>query len=463
MKKGFLENKYDLLLLSCILFFSLLVRVIWIGKIPGNITGDEITNLTDVLTILFGKGQHLFTPIGDKSVTGILGYYPALLMKIFGTDNAIIVMRIATAILSVIALIPFYWLLKHKTTSLVSVVVTLLLATNYVFLNFSRTAWMNMWTIFSGLFMFLFLEKAMKDNRPHSYILAGIFAGITLYGYHYGKMLVGSIIIFLMFRMLLKKQQTIQYSKGVLLFIITSLLILTPFLATNRNNPQPLLLRSKSVLVFQSDILSNTDRFYKTLKHQLEYTVKGFLLFDGSVMSEGIENQRYVPYHTPPINSAILLLFWGGVLWCIFFERSRMTFWWIVAVSTIATSILTVDPPNFSRGVFYIPFIYVTVGVFLWSIYNHYKKFFTKHLVFITMIFVLCSISLSVSDLLLYFKWMQTQSLLAARQPAIELSEYPYWQAYQIEQVAKNLPPITNYQWYEIRNTFLPNKNLQLR
>ena len=45
--------KTDIMLLSIILFISVIIRIIFLDIFPPNITGDEVTNLSDIYRILF--------------------------------------------------------------------------------------------------------------------------------------------------------------------------------------------------------------------------------------------------------------------------------------------------------------------------------------------------------------------------------------------------------------------------
>jgi len=60
-----------------------------------------------------------------------------------------------------------------------------------------------------------------------------------------------------------------------------------------------------------------------------------------------------------------------------------------------------------------------------------------------------------VKDQNLYWEWTQSKELSQARQPAIEYNEFTPWQDYQIKIIREGRNPITNYEWYNLRNNIL--------
>jgi len=460
MKYFFKENKKDIGLIIIILLISFLIRVLWLSTIPTNITGDEVTNLNDVYKIIFGRGNYLFSFMGDGSTLGINFYWPAFLIKIFGLNRTIFSLRLSIVIISILSLIPFYLLLKEKTSRVTGFIFSLLLSANYVFLNFSRTAWVNVETIFSGLFLLLFLEKANKYGRVIYYILAGIFAGITLYGYHYGRILVIGIFLCLIFRFFKKAYWNFNYFKKVLLFSISTLIIFLPFfISIILNQAEAVLRRPRATYAFNPDKVAKLG-VKKILWHQIGYTFRGFIILDKTIMSEGIENMRYVPLNNPPVNNLIRFLFIIGLIYVFIFERKKLTLWWVIFGSILITQILSDLPPNFGRGLFYIPFIYFICGIFLYKICDFLKKSFSqqKSILFIFISFLIITASFSFfSDINHYFKWMKTDNIYSARQPALDYNEFSKWQEYQIGRIRLGLYPVTNYEWYEIRNSIINN------
>lgn len=451
------KYKIDIYCIASIVLLSFPARILFLGTVPPNISGDEITNLSDVYTIIFGNNIHPFSFMGDGSVAAMQFYWSAFFIHLFGLQKAIFGLRFSIAVLSLLSLIPFYFILKDMTSRFNSTIFTTLLGVNYVFLNFSRTAWINMGIVFTGLCMLLFLEKARKENRHDWYVIAGIFGGITFFGYHYGKILLISVAIFLLSNLLIRMNRSKHFIKGLVLFFCTVLLITLPLLINiSIDKGEAVLRRPKSTFAFSREVTHNMPTLWYTATQQFNKTFLGLILLDGSVMSEGAENQRYVPLYTPPVNPIIKLLFLPGIIFALLFAYKKLALWWVVAISSLFTLFLTIHPPNFSRGLFYIPFIYIIAGLFFYNVFlSIQKRVQTKYIGPLMCVIIALVGVLFFLEAKYYFSWMKTKDLANARQPAIDYSEFPAWQEYQIKRVKNNLPPITNYEWYQIRSTIL--------
>lgn len=454
IKNKILNFKLDLLYLFVLVGVSVIVRVLFWHTIPPNISGDEVTNLSDVYKILYQSGNHLFSFFGDGSITGINFYPVAFLVKIFGISNSIYYFRFFIGFCSILAVVSFYLILKSRVNSFIAFCFSLLLSSNYVFVNFSRTAWVNEITIFTTLTLILFLLKFYETKGKKWLILSGMMSGITLYGYHYGRIFVIFLILFMFIDAIFKKNADLF--KKVLLFTSITFFIFLPFLYNMiLNNGEAVLRRPEATFAFsQSKTLGSQTTVSNIFFQQLDYTLRGFILLDFSTMSRGMENMRYVPLFTSPVNYVIQILFFIGLI--IFFRRwKKFKIFYVVLISVFFTEFLTDLPPNFSRGLIYIPLIYFIASLSGNKIFNLFKKYNKKFAIFI---FLLVTLILSYYDVSRYFTWMEKASLYDARQPAITYQEFPYWQKYQIERVSSGLNPITNYQWYNIRSEYIPNK-----
>lgn len=448
------ERTVDFLLIFSIIIVSLIIRFLFIDRIPTNISGDETTNLSDVYRILYGKiGPFSFS--GDGSIAAIV-FYPAIFfIKLFGIENSIFFLRVNTIIFSILSLIAFYFILRDKTSNLIAFLFTLLLSSNYVFLNFSRTAWINMTCVFSGLFSIYFIEKGIKESKIKWYLLAGIFTGLNFYGYHYGRILALSIFLFLFIRFFSNFNK--KYFKNFAVFSITAFIVFLPFFSEIiKDHGSSILRRPNSTYVFSEEKIKDRGDLEEKIKHQTEYTIRGLLLLDKNVMNEGVENTRYVPRGLPPVDIFIKLIFIISLAFSIF-QIKKNPIWFFVFISILITVFITEFPPNFSRGIFYIPFIYLISGVFIFNIleFLKIKTNFPGNLKTVALMAI--SIVLFFYNCSLYFSWMKTQEIYNNRQPAIDYTEFPNWQDYQIKRVESNLFPITNYEWYSIKENVIKN------
>lgn len=462
IKTFFVKNKFDILALTIILFLSFLIRIFKLNFIPANITGDETVYILDIYKILFTSKNYLFSLMSDGSVAGIVFYPASFLVNTLSLTNTVLGLRLSSVIFSTLALIPFYFLLKNKTSVFISFFLTLLLSVNYVYLNFSRTGWPNTQTLFWGLGTMLLLEKAERGKKLFWYIISGIFAGVTLYGYQYGRIFVLCIILYLLAKNISGDTLKLKHIKKFMIFLILIFVTFSPFLLNIFNNSESFFTRTKAVYVYNQNNISGNKTSGDIFQEQVALALEGFIFLDGKVMSNGIENQRYLPLYTPPVNIVIKIIFISGLVYVIVFRRN-LYFWWPVFISVLITQLLTGYPPNFARGLFYIPFIYFTSGLFLYWVWI---KFAESKLLqnsvpksLLILLFIITSCLLYMYDLNKYFMWMQEKTVYSARQPAIDYWEFSAWQDYQITRIKNNQYPITNYEWYAIRPKIIQDYN----
>ena len=153
----------------------------------------------------------------------------------------------------------------------------------------------------------------------------------------------------------------------------------------------------------------------------------------------------------------VALIFIIGLFYLLT-SREKISYWWIVFATTLLTQIVSDTPPNFSRGIFYIPFIFVVCSIFTYRMINQIKPPRIKRYVSISV--TVLAVIVCISNIYTYFYWSQSQAAINARQPAINYDDFEVWQNYQIALVKKGLSPVTNYEWYEIRKK-LPDSLLR--
>lgn len=436
----------DIVVLSFIVIFSLTLRVYPLNTIPHNVTGDEITYLADIYKIIIHNNLYLFSPIGDGSETGLALFLPILFIKTFtGIEHALFSLRLASAVFSVLALIPFYFIIKRRSNWLIGTIFTILLSTNYVFLNFSRTGWIfNTTMVFLSLSLLLCLEKLNESENSALYIISGIISGVMVYGYLFGKFLILFIIFYLVLRIIWIKNKALAFQRlGIYLLLL--LIISAPYLFyTIPQYTHDVSGRASATFVFSHG-------FDSTLAiDQIKYALEGNILLDSSVMNRGMENQRYVPNNMAPVSPLISILFIFGLIYLFLCSRFHKFYvWWIVFISIIIIQAITALPPNLARGLLLLPFIYLVSAITVYSIWAIVKK--TLHSIWIRSAVAFLAIVIAslviYHNLGTYFSWQASSFELNSREPAINYQDFPSFQKYQINAIKNNQTPITVYQW----------------
>lgn len=134
--------------------------------------------------------------------------------------------------------------------------------------------------------------------------------------------------------------------------------------------------------------------------YQIISTIKAWILMI-PVNGGGIENPRYIPLNHAVVSSFIAVIFFIGLFFAIY--KFRQTYIWIFiyVVGLVFGQILTVDPPNGSRGLILLPVIYLFSSFGLFFLYKKFEKYkLTKPL------FILVAILIAVWDFYIYTNWM---------------------------------------------------------
>ncbi|MDO8690225.1 MAG: glycosyltransferase family 39 protein [Dehalococcoidia bacterium] len=406
----------------------LLTRVWRLQEIPANVTGDEVTYLNEILRIIhLPDSVNLLTLMGDGSKSGINMYYMALFVRAFPETQAIQGMRLASGVFSIISLGAFYLYLRSKVAPGPALCSLLLLGTNYVYLNLSRSSWFGVGTglgLTFGLISFLLVERAVSGGKRSLAVVGGALGGLTFYSY------LGTVFLpvaslgyfaYAAFRGRLPLRKGLAQAA---LFTGAALLVCLPNLLTIAQNAGAYTLRSRTVYIGQTD-----DAFYRSMDAgtlawmQITNTVRGFLLLDPAVTGDGPENARYSPAGESPVDTLTRALFLLAIPTALFIRRKDLAqpaFAFLIMLAI--TQALTVYPPNYARGVFALPFIYLLVGVLLDSVWAvRLTPRYTQ------LVVVVVVVAISVWNIQHYFQWGGSVDLAEAREPAIEYSQVPLW------------------------------------
>lgn len=400
--KKIIEKKITIFLLIIVLALSIIPRLWQLTKYPRMVV-DEPANLRDIDKLILAGGFH---PTDYEWGYGqaTLVYYPTILLIKAGISNEFLALRLTSVLLSILLLIPLFFILKKFTNTLVAFCTTLIFSYSYYYLQFSRVGWTNIHTLVLGLYYLLFIDLSLKEKKISLpfLILSAIFAALLLYTYRAGELFIlGGILIFIIKLYKLKKK---LFKKAELFFIffLISTTVSYPWISKILNNWTLYNLRTNVVSV------KNVERPYHgltnyndILKYQTIETIKSWIFFIPTVGNGGnIENPRYLPLKYPPISPLLIPLFWIGLIIAIKAWKKTLPFLFIFVTGLIAGQMMTVHPPNGSRALILLPIIYLFIGFSLNYIYNKMPKSLAN------LAIIFFSILVALSDFVFYQNWM---------------------------------------------------------
>lgn len=423
-------TKKEIIFLLLILIFSFLIRFWRITQLPPNVTGDEINFLLESLKIIEGRGNSFWGLCEPSQQSCFSNYLISLFLKILGLKKAILAIRLPSIILSTLAVLPFYWLIRQYFSITPSLLTTILFTSSYWNLNFSRSAWNNIHLVFYFLIFICFYKKWWLAKKIKYLVIAGLFSGLMFYGYRVGKVFLLILLIYSVFSLVCdrnSRKNALKYFSSFLVILIISLLMFLPQLVFIAKNRQSFLARPRATLIF----LKKEPVGYYGMKtwgqiagYQFRQTLRGILFLD-KVKNDDVENLRYLPDGSPLVDlgTRVLIIF-GLFILLTKFSRLRISFWvYATYLTSFFISSVTVGPPNSARLVLILPIFYFLVGFSL--------DFLARQKNFRIPLIIFCFI-LVFLNLRIYFNWAGSEALRAARMPALEISELPAWLKFQI-------------------------------
>jgi hypothetical protein len=391
--------KTNIVLLLVVLILSIFPRLWELESVPKMIV-DEPASLKDINSLWNKLPNFYFTDFNWGFSEATLVYYPAIgLTKLFNDNPNLYFFRLTSVIFSLIALIPFYFLIKKKTNIILAFCATLLFAFSYYYLQFSRVGWQIVYVVSLGLYLLWFLQLAIDHLRPYWFIFPGIIAGLIMYGYRAGEVYVGAGFVYLVCH-LIKIKITINI-KFLYFFIFLAGFLITslPWFLKIIPNWELYNLRQRVVSVFNTKPYHGMVNTTEIIKYQIMITARSWVLLE-PIDGGGDETPRYLPLVNPPVNTVIRILFILGLLVSLKKLKIYYPWWTIFVFGLIFGQILTVDPPNGARALIILPIIYFFAALGLEKIYRLYPK---RLLLFIIIIITLLT---AYHDFTYYQHWM---------------------------------------------------------
>jgi 4-amino-4-deoxy-L-arabinose transferase-like glycosyltransferase len=437
-------QRREYLALIFIALFALALRIYSLDDIPTNITADESDNLRVVFRIE-ETGEPGVFGLDWKPQPAFSMYLAREFMRVFGDTP--FGLRMPSAVLSVLALFPFYALIRRVVSVPAALAATALLATGRWYLHFSRSGWENVQTGCYALFAAWMLTVALEKGERRWFFGAGVAAALGLYGYFSGRFILISMLAYaplawwwsrqrgsrlilngregpIVVRTLALGQKRVPPStvvKGFLIVAATAILLFVPQLRTIQKDWDYFNRRASNVLVFnQPKPYLGESTTLGIVRLQVERMVSGFIAMDSTLFNNG----RYSPPGKSILDTATGILFLFGMALALLRWRATALWWLMLFVPLAGTQILTSNTPDAARAVMVAPFMYLFVGLSL----DETSKIFPRTLRPVAYALLLATVvAVSVGNIRTYFDWIQSADAARVRGPSVEYVDYPNW------------------------------------
>src|SRR3989338_2235726 len=391
--------KKSLALIVIVILISIFPRLWELNKYPPVVV-DEPAYIRDIDKMVQNNNFYPADFQWDGSQATFV-YIPTIILNKLFISDSLLALRTSSVIAGLLALIPFFLLVKRNTNDTVAFSTTLLFSFSYYFLQFSRVGWGVVWATTLGLYLIWVIENLKNKNDFLKVSIAGLFAALTFYTYRAGEIYIVAASIYLTQRILISKELFMKRVTKIVLFFLIFLTISSPWIIKINSNPDFFNLRSRVVSI------QNVDKPYQglykdidILKYQITTSFKSWIFFLPSDKGNH-ETPRYLPKGYPTVNPLITVLFLAGVVIALI-NLKRYYIWFFIYISgVIFGQILTVYPPNGARGLIILPIVYLFSSLSLFYIYKEFSKYR-----FIGHILVLISFIMAFLDFYFYTQWM---------------------------------------------------------
>lgn len=402
------------------LAFALILRVAWLDSVPTNITADEADNLATIIRIE-ETGEPGFFGLDWKPQPAMSMYLFRFSMYLFGND--IYGLRMASAILSVLALIPFYLLARRAVAVAPALAATFLLATGRWYLHFSRSGWENVHTSLFALVAALALVVGIERRQIRWFVVAGVASSLGLYGYFSGRMILVALLAYAPLALWWAKGFRAKVVAGYAALVVTCLVLFTPQVPAIAEDWDTFNRRTDKIFVLHADrpYLGETSDA-GVIKVQAQRVVEGFFLLEGDVF----ERERYGPAGQTLFDPMTGLLILAGLLLSLRRWRATALWWVMLLVPLIGTQVLSVRTPDGARAVMVAPFFYLFVALALDGLFKFVRERprETARLAVVAGVLLIAVVNVQS-----YASWIRSPRAEEVREPAVELADYDEWQA----------------------------------
>lgn len=417
------------------------LRVIWLDTIPGNITADEADNLQTIFRIQV-TGEPGPFGLDWKPQPAMSMYLFAGFMAVFGDD--IFGLRMTSAVLSTLALLPFYALARRVVQPLAALGGAALLATGLWYLNFSRSGWENVHVAFYALLAAWALTVALERKQLRWFALAGVAAALGLYGYFAGRLILVALLAYAPLVVWFAREDRRQVVAGYVLLTFTAVVLFLPQVPAIREDNDTFNRRTDIVNVFdQPGPYMGRESTFDILRLQVDRNLRGFFLLDGSMFTNG----RYGPKGQPLLDPFTGVLLISGMVIGLYRWRKTGLWWTLLLIPLAATQIPTTATPNGARALIAAPFMYLFVTLTLDALID-LARGRGRELAAAGVVVVV--VSLSVMNVSNYFDWIQSPEAIEARKPAVELADYGLWRDALKERFAREGKGFHLGEWSEM-------------
>lgn len=425
--------------LGAVLLVALAIRLYALHRIPQVVFHDECDNLVNVYQILNGRGPGFFG-FDWKPQPAASIYVLTAFMRL---GMSVLTLRLPAALYSVLALIPFYILLRRAVAVPAALSATALLATDLWYLHFSRTGWENVATCIFLVAGALTIRDALWSGRMRSFAWTGVWSALGAYGYFAGRAVFPAVVLACLSAWRRPRIPRRTIVSGLLLTALVAVTLFAPQLPNIVRNWEQFQKRSRTVsLLGHGEGIVHTTSLIAT-----SFAMKSGELFFGRETPD-----RYLRMNPGPLLSPTVVLLAAGMILSFWWKQETGLWWIFLLVPFVLTQVLTTGDLNGARGVIFVPILYLFVGLSLHAALQGATAIARP----LAGLVIAATLALAVTSTYTYFTWVQSPRLVQDLYPSFPVAEFPAWQAHVLDWTKRTDDFFNVYMWEDVKKRALP-------
>jgi 4-amino-4-deoxy-L-arabinose transferase-like glycosyltransferase len=349
--------RWEYAAIAALTVVALLVRVIALGHVPGNFSGDEGEMGMEARAVIGGA-------LHDPFTTGWLGhptlwfFLQAASLRVFG--DGVLGLRLLPALLGTATVPALYLFARRPFGPRVALAASALLAVYHFHIHFSRIGLNNIADPPVALLAFACFFEGCRRQSPLLFALSGVFLGVDQHLYFAGRLAPLLVLAVIGHQAVFQRQRVLATARFVPLLVLGFFVGFGPLIRVPLFHWPDFTARFATEGVFQSGWYHD-----RIADGAAPLSVLATQAWDG-IGGYGFLNDRSPQYYPgmPLLDSVSNGLFIVGVLvLAVRFRRSEpvLVLGWLLAVA--AASALVVSSPGSAHYVSATPAICLAVAV----------------------------------------------------------------------------------------------------
>ncbi len=374
MIKLFEKNRIiiEIILVVLIITLGAFLRFYQLDEIPLGVYPDEAANGINANQVADGENlQVFFQDNGGRE--GLYIYITAGMFKLFG--SSVWALHATSVIIGILTLILFYLLAKELFGRKIGLIALFLFSISTWHITLSRDGFRGILVPLITVGLLYFLIKAYRSKKTIFWIISGAFLGLGAYTYIAFRMVPLILVLLLLYYYFIQKNtfwKRKNFRRGIIILLISTFIIITPFLIHSISHPEDFIGRAGGVSIFNPDLWEGG--FVKTAFMSVVKTL-GMFNFAGD------NNFRHNLASMPMLNFWVGILFlWGILISVINFKKSKYFLLLAGLLTMLLPATLTAEGvPHALRAIGTLPFVFLLAALPFKYFFRIKQKRFLKY------------------------------------------------------------------------------------